>query len=78
MQEAIVSTIDEEFEELQKGRGPDKQKRKKRGLREWSTIEKKHRRNDKIALENRNLSREGERVGRELAATEGKKYWRDE
>jgi hypothetical protein len=36
MQEARVVSIDEEFEELQKGRGPDKQKRKKR-LSAWGT-----------------------------------------
>jgi len=31
MQEARVVTIDEEFEELQKGRGPDKKSRKRKG-----------------------------------------------
>ena len=31
MQELYVVTIDEEFEELQKGRGPDKKPRKKKG-----------------------------------------------
>jgi len=31
MIKAEISTIDEEFDELEKGRGPDKKKRKKKG-----------------------------------------------
>jgi len=52
MQEVRVVTIDEEFEELQKGRGPDKKPRKRKGspmfdrksakIRHQASVEDRH------------------------------------
>jgi hypothetical protein len=35
VKKVLVSTIDEEFEDLEKGRGPDKKPRKKRGSKKF-------------------------------------------